>query len=83
MCLKFIQTNGAKQKYINLTKMILNKITKFSAIDMNKNTYGHNAIQLKYKLKNKKDKNLNELLKMFISLLAQKLTLGIVFKNFN
>ena len=64
MCLKFIQTNGVKQKYINLTKMILNKITKFSAIDMNKNTYGHNAIQLKYKLKNKKDKNLNELLKM-------------------
>lgn len=68
MCLSMIEKTK-NTKFINVLKLMLDKIKNYSLIDMDKNTYGHHALDLKYKivnLKNTKDKILIKLLDKII-----------------
>jgi hypothetical protein len=63
MCLSIIEKTK-KSKFIKVLELILNKIKNYSLIDMDKNTYGHHAIDLK---NNTKDKTLIKLLDIIIN----------------
>ena len=60
MCLSMIDKN---KKYIDILKLMLDKIKNYSLIDMDKNTYGHHALDLK---NNTRDKTLIKILDKII-----------------
>ncbi len=62
MCLSIIERTKSKN-FINLLKLFLDKINNYSLIDIDKNTYGHHAIDLKSRTK---DKSLIKLLDVII-----------------